>query len=86
MIQTVEDIKTDRTIEAKLKTSTLFNHIIYLDPSGTEGPMLAPRNLPPPPDTRIYASRYSFTGNRRIAPTQNCTHEIKTVFMMLVLG
>ena len=25
-------------------------------------------------------------GNRRIAPTQKCTHEIKNVFMMLILG
>ncbi len=29
---------------------------------------------------------YSSFGNRRIAPTQNCTHEIKNVFMMLILG
>ncbi len=25
-------------------------------------------------------------GNRRIEPTQNWTHEIKNVFMMLILG
>ncbi len=29
---------------------------------------------------------YVNQGNRRIAPTQNCTHEIKNVFMMLILG
>ena len=27
-----------------------------------------------------------YKGNRRIAPKQNCTHEIKNVFMMLILG
>ena len=31
-------------------------------------------------------SRYLWFGNRRIAPTQNCTHEIKIFFMMLILG
>ena len=30
--------------------------------------------------------RYDKDGNRRIAPTQNCTHEIKNVFMMLISG
>ena len=29
---------------------------------------------------------HPFTGNRRIAPTQNCIHEINNVFMMLILG
>ncbi len=29
---------------------------------------------------------YVTNGNRRIAPTQTCTHEIKNVFMMLFLG
>ena len=29
---------------------------------------------------------YKFRGYRRIEPTQNCTHEIRNVFMMLILG
>ena len=33
----------------------LFEQYYFLDPSGTEGPLMAPRN----PPERIYASRYT---------------------------